>query len=63
MADDKIKVEIELIKQKIEHVDERLTNIDSKLDDLISFKFKIMGGIIVISALMSLGLKLFKIGG
>ena len=43
----------ELLLEKFRDTDKRLDTIDEKMDELLSFKWKIIGGSVVISTLLS----------
>lgn len=44
----------------IERTDARLEQMDEKLDDMLAFKFKILGGSVVLSVLINLGFLYIK---
>lgn len=50
----------ELLKYFIERTDARLTEMDQKLDDLVAFKWRIMGGAFVLGILGGLVFDLLK---
>ena len=43
----------ELLLEKFRETDKRLDTIDEKMDELLSFKWKIIGGSVVISTLFT----------
>jgi len=43
----------ELLLEKFRDTDKRLDTIDEKMDELLSFKWKIIGGSVVISTLFT----------
>ena len=43
----------DLVKYFIERTDERLAEMDKKIDELLSFKWQIVGGSVVISLIIN----------
>jgi hypothetical protein len=44
----------ELIKQRFESVEKQITGLDSKVDELLSFKWQIIGGSVLMSVILSI---------
>lgn len=51
--DDLLDYFIQITDERFTRFDERLDNIDGKLDDLLAFKWTLLGGAAVVSVVMS----------
>lgn len=52
----------ELLMDKLRESDRRLSDMDEKLDELLAFKWKIIGGSVVLSVLFNLAISVFTQG-
>lgn len=58
MMQQALDIVIKMVEQNKRDVDKKLDTIDAKLDQLIQFKWQIVGGSVVISVLVTLAIQL-----
>lgn len=49
-----------LLEYYIQHADKRFDSLDKKIDILMAFRWKIMGAVVAISGIISLGFQIFE---
>lgn len=50
----------DLLEYYIQRADRRFDDIDKKLDSLVAFKWKIMGSVMAVSGIVSLGFQVLE---